>query len=278
MIPPIARRFVAGETAAEAIERVAELDARGVGTLLNLLGEHYADREPAAGDTAEYRRLIDDVAEHDWRAAVSVKPSQIGLPIGQAVFEENAEEIVSRGAKQDVFVWFDMEGYELVEDTITGYEQLATAYPGRVGVCVQANLARTRRDLERLADVPGKIRLVKGAYTPPPGEGYRDKQQVNAVYADLLEFLFEEYVGAVAVGTHDRELIDRAIELHHATDGDFELQMLMGVRETLQFELAKDYDVWQYVPFGGKWLSYFYRRVMERKENAVFALRAILRR
>ncbi|TKX83832.1 proline dehydrogenase, partial [Halorubrum sp. SS5] len=35
-------------------------------------------------------------------------------------------------------------------------------------------------------------------------------------------------------------------------------------------------DVYQYAPYGGKWLSYFYRRVRERKENLTFAVRAVL--
>jgi proline dehydrogenase len=53
--------------------------------------------------------------------------------------------------------------------------------------------------------------------------------------------------------------------------------MLMGVREDAQRELAADgVTVSQYVPYGDRWLSYFYRRLLERKENARFALRAIL--
>ncbi|MCL7418875.1 MAG: proline dehydrogenase, partial [Halalkalicoccus sp.] len=58
----------------------------------------------------------------------------------------------------------------------------------------------------------------------------------------------------------------------------FEIQMLMGVREDAQTDFAREYEVYQYAPYGGKWLSYFYRRMMERKENAGFALRAILGR
>jgi len=52
--------------------------------------------------------------------------------------------------------------------------------------------------------------------------------------------------------------------------------MLMGVREDAQYDLADEYEVWQYVPYGSKWLSYFYRRITERKENLTFALRAIV--
>ena len=67
------------------------------------------------------------------------------------------------------------------------------------------------------------------------------------------------------------------MELHEEYGTDFEIQMLMGVREDAQEVLAVDgVDVYQYIPYGGKWVSYFYRRVRERKENALFALRAVL--
>jgi proline dehydrogenase len=53
--------------------------------------------------------------------------------------------------------------------------------------------------------------------------------------------------------------------------------MLMGVREDAQRDLASEgVEVWQYAPYGDKWLSYFYRRVRERKENVLFAARAVL--
>jgi len=52
--------------------------------------------------------------------------------------------------------------------------------------------------------------------------------------------------------------------------------MLMGVREDAQTDLAGTYDVRQYVPYGSKWVSYFSRRLAERKENIAFALRAIV--
>jgi proline dehydrogenase len=73
-------------------------------------------------------------------------------------------------------------------------------------------------------------------------------------------------------------MIEHAIECHESTGTDFEFQFLAGVREDRLFELAESYECWQYVPYGDKWLSYFYRRVMERKENALFALRAIVNR
>ncbi|MDY7081735.1 MAG: proline dehydrogenase family protein, partial [Halobacteria archaeon] len=149
---------------------------------------------------------------------------------------------------------------------------------GGVGVCVQANLKRTKEDLERLAPVPGKVRLVKGAYDEPSSLAYKKKDRVNRAYREYLEFMFEHFEGGIAVGSHDPQMIEHATDLHDQYGTDFEIQMLMGVREDAQFELAEKYEVYQYVPYGGKWFSYFYRRAMKRKENLLFALRAIVGR
>jgi proline dehydrogenase len=169
-----------------------------------------------------------------------------------------------------------MEDHTTTDATLDAYEEFAREHPDCVGVCLQANLKRTRDDVERLADVPGKIRLVKGAYDEPAEVAYTEKSRVNDAYRELLAYAFEHYDGGVAVGSHDPEMIDYARDLHEEFGTDFEVQMLMGVREDAQSDLAEEYEVWQYVPYGDKWLSYFYRRVMERKENVLFALRAIL--
>lgn len=274
MIPPVADQFVAGETPAEALEHARRLRERGVRSIVNLLGEHYDRRAPADADTAVYRRLIEDIGKTNLGTCISVKPSQVGLRVGEEVLAENVRDIVRTARRHDVFVWIDMENPGTVDPTIRTFEAVVSEYP-RVGLCVQANLKRAGDDLAELVDYPGKLRLVKGAYTPPEGEGYRDRDRVDEAYREHLEYLFREYDGTVAVGTHDRALIEAAIGHHETYGTDFEIQMLMGVREDLQFELAEDYDVYQYAPFGRKWLAYFSRRVAERRENLAFALRAI---
>jgi proline dehydrogenase len=274
MIPPIASRFVAGETGAEALDRARRLNGRDVGAILNLLGEHHVNRDRIERDADAYCRLLEDLADTDLRACVSIKPSQLGLDVGAALFEEELRRVVE--ATPEGFVWIDMESHETVEVTLSAYETLAREHPGRLGVCVQANLRRTRQDLERLADVPGKVRLVKGAYDPPRSVAYRKTTRVNEAYESLLEFAFREFEGGIAVGSHDPRMIEYAEVLSEKHDADFEIQMLMGVREDAQFDLAKEHDVWQYVPYGSGWLAYFYRRVRERRANATFALRALV--
>ncbi|WP_135366346.1 proline dehydrogenase family protein [Halosimplex halophilum] len=275
MLPPIASRFVAGETAPAALEHARETNERGVGVILNLLGEHYDEREPADADAAAYCELVDDIAGTDLRARISVKPSQLGLDVGEEVFRENLARVVERADEHGVFVWMDMEDHTTTDATLDAFEHHARETGGGVGVCVQANLRRTREDLERLADLPGKVRLVKGAYDPPEAVAYREKPRVNEAYRDCLEYMFEAFDDGVAVGSHDPEMVALAERLHDEHGTPYEVQMLMGVREDAQFDLADEREVWQYAPYGSKWLSYFYRRVLERKENLAFALRAV---
>jgi len=278
MIPPIASKFVAGESPAEALEHAGNLNDRNVKAILNLLGEHYHDRRPADEDAEAYLRLLEDIETADADACISVKPSQVGLDVGEEVFRENVERIADYAAERDVFVWIDMEDHDTTDATLNIFEEMAQKHGGGVGLCMQANLKRTADDLKRLVDLPGKIRLVKGAYDPPEAIGLTEKSAVNAAYKEYLEYMFENFDGGIAVGSHDPEMISYAEELHEEYGTDFEIQMLMGVREDAQYDLAEEYEVWQYVPYGDKWLSYFYRRAMERKENMLFALRAIIGR
>jgi proline dehydrogenase len=276
MIPPLARRFVAGETAAEALEHVRQRNDEQIGVILNRLGEHYETREPADAAATTYEELAAEIAAADLRACLSIKPSQLGLSVGEDLFVKNLDRVLAHAAPRDVFVWLDMEDHTTTDTTLDAFERFARETDGGVGLCVQANLKRTPDDLERLAGLPGKVRLVKGAYDPPPSIALKGKEAVERAYREQLRFMFERFDDGVAVGSHDPEMIELAATLHEEYGTDYEVQMLMGVRSEAQRSLATDVSMWQYAPYGGEWLDYFYRRVAERKENALFAVRALL--
>lgn len=278
MIPPIANRFVAGETAAAALEYAEEQNRRGLPVILNLLGEHFDDPAAAAADRDAYRRLIRDIDEQGLDACISVKPTQLGLDIGEKTFRHNLEAILDDAADSGIFVWIDMEDHETTDATIDAYETYVEAYDGEVGVCLQANLRRTPDDLERLAGLPGKLRLVKGAYKEPKAISYRGKTRVDEAYRGLIDQAFDQCDDGIAIGSHDDSMLEFARKRADEMGTPFEVQMLMGVREDLQLALAEDHEVYQYIPYGNRWLSYFYRRMIERKENLRFGLRAIFGR
>ena len=279
MIPPLVRRFVAGESAAEALAHARWLNERDVTAMLNLLGAYHDDPAAVEADAMAYRQLIDDVASADLEACLSVKPSQLGFELSPNVFRNHLAALVAHGVDRDVFVWIDMEDHAMTDATLEAYETLARRHGGGVGVCVQADLERTRADLERLADVPGRVRLVKGgAYDAPPEIAHTHPARIDAAYRELLEFLFERYDGGIAVASHDPAMLERAIELHEDHGTAFEFQLLMGVREAAQYDLAETYDVVQYVPYGQRW-KYWVRWILaHRREQVWFTVRAALER
>ncbi len=273
MIPPVASEFVAGESPEAAFEHVRGLNSDDIEGMLNLLGEHYDARAPADEDVEEYVEVVESIQDEDLDASISVKPTQLGLDVGEDVFVENLGRVVD--ASGDVFVWMDMESREYVDATLDAFQRFAD---GGVGVCLQANLRRTLGDLDDVADVDGRVRLVKGAYSPPESAAYTGRDVERAYREAVDRALDPDFTPGLALGTHDLDLVEYADALAEERDDGFEVQMLMGIREPLQRELAADHDVTQYVPYGTRWKSYFYRRIKENPSGALLAARSLLDR
>ncbi|MEY7850169.1 proline dehydrogenase family protein [Natrarchaeobius sp. A-rgal3] len=273
MIPPVANRFVAGERAIEALECARRLDRQGVVPLLNLLGSHHDDRASVRADAAEYRALADRLATLEGEAAISVKPTQLGLDLDESLFRTELEGIVSRARDRGVFVWLDMEEHGTVEVTLEAAVDLVAADGDGIGVCLQADLYRTREDLDRLVDTDAALRLVKGgAYPRPEAIAYTDPERRDRAYRDLLERAFKRREDAVAVATHDPAMIEYAQALGRRHGTDFQIQMLMGVRPAAQRDLAREHDVAQFVPYGERWKRWVLNR---GKRNLGVAARAV---
>jgi len=277
MIPPVARRFIAGKDSEAALEHVDELNDRGVSGILNHLGEHQDDRSEADSDVREYADLVESIGEEGFDASVSVKPTQIGLDVNEDAFRGGLQRILEAADDHGVFVWMDMEDTTTTDATLDAFRDFARP---SLGVCLQANLRRTPDDLRSVADHPGKVRLVKGAYDEPLGVAHKG-EGVDEAYRDCLDIAFDGFVPTVALGTHDLSMIGHARQLVEERGGEFEVQMLMGVREELQHELTEDPDVArmaQYVPYGSSWMSYFYRRLRENRRAWRLAAHAVVGR
>lgn len=259
----------------DAIDATKEANARGMEAALNLLGEHYRDRTLVEGTLGEYLRMQEAIERHGLTACVSIKLSQFGLLFGRTYCESQVSPLFDRIRASDAFLWFDMESSRFTDDTLALYEGLLPRHPS-VGVCLQANLRRTPKDLDRLLDLGGKIRLTKGAYREPREIAYRTRSEVDAAYGRLLRTLFEkgDHFG---VGTHDGKFIDLALRLAANHRKTWEFQMLMGVRDPLKLELVgKGYRVLEYIPYGPNWLAYFLRRLRERPRNVVTMARSFV--
>ncbi len=277
----IARRFVAGETIDAAIAAVRRLNDEGMTASLDFLGEDVLDRETAVKTTQTYVAMLDAIGAARIRSNVSVKLTAIGVLIDADFALDNLVRILDRAsANDDPFVRIDMEGSALTERTIALFER-AFAQRKNVGIVLQAYLRRTPGDVERAIELGARVRLCKGAYKESPEIAYASMDVIRSQYARLAEALLVRghYPG---IATHDRRLIATVKEIvrRDAVANDrFEFQMLYGCRPQLQRRLvAEGYRMRVYVPFGTHWAGYFYRRVAERRENALFALSSIFGR
>ena len=270
-----ARGFVAGEKIDDAIRETRAANARGYDGILNLLGEHYREKDQVEDTVLEYQRVLEAIEKEKLRASVSIKPSQFGLEFGRAYCETKVLPLFDRIRAMGGFLWIDMEGSRFTDDTLGMYEDLHHRHHD-VGVCLQANLRRTRKDLARLLEIGGKVRLTKGAYRESEETAYRRRADVDRSFGDLLKTLFERG-DRFAVATHDGTFVEKAIKLARVHRRIWEFQMLRGIREPLKRDLVtQGYRVAEYIPYGPNWLPYFIRRLRERPRNVFTMFRSLV--
>jgi proline dehydrogenase len=275
-----ARRFIAGETVAEAIAAARAVETRGMTTTLDLLGESVTNLAEADTATRAYIAVIDaivssGIAERN----ISLKLTQLGLDVDKASAVDNLRKILERAQPAGFFVRIDMENSPYTEVTLEIVETLWEHGYHQIGVVLQAALYRSEQDLVRMNVLGVRVRLVKGAYKEPKSVAYQKKADVDAAYARMMKTLIVSG-HYPAIATHDPAMIDLARQA--ARDGGvasdrFEFQMLYGVRRDLQAKLAAaGYRVRVYIPFGREWFPYFMRRLGERPANVTFVLRSVL--
>jgi len=271
----LAKRFVAGETNESAIAAVRKLNGEGMSATLDFLGEDVLEREAAIKTRDAYIDMLDAIRISGANTNVSVKLTAMGLLVSEDFALENLTHILDHAQRNaDPFVRIDMEGSSVTDVTLRVFER-AFATHKNVGIVLQAYLKRTAADVERAIELGARVRLCKGAYNEPPEIAYKEMPEIRANFVKLARELLTRgnYPG---LATHDRGLIDelRAIVRDEEISREkFEFQMLYGCRPQLQRELVTDgYRMRVYVPYGTHWAGYFYRRVMERRENAFFAL------
>jgi len=277
----LAKRFVAGETIESALAAVADLNARGMTATLDFLGEDITDWTEAQHTRDVYLQMLDAIGAAGAATNVSVKLTALGLLLDIERCTRHLSEIVERAAAlNDPFVRIDMEGSAVTQATLDVFERVF-AHRQNVGPVIQAYLRRSPQDVERAIALKARVRLCKGAYREPAEIAYQAMPTIRREYLRLAEALLARghYPG---IATHDERLIEavKAFTAEHAIAPDrFEFQLLYGVRPDLQRQLvAAGYRVRIYVPFGTHWAAYFYRRVAERPENVLFALRSLVGR
>lgn len=278
------KRFVAGSTQEEALPVVGEL-ARDRHVTLDFLGEDTTDLTQAEATVTAYQDVLAALGEAglSGRAEVSVKLSAVGQFLnqdGEKIALENARRIAEAAEAVGTTVTLDMEDHTTTDSTLGILRELRQDFPF-VGAVLQAYLRRTEADCRDLSGAGSRVRLCKGAYDEPESVAFRDKAEVDRAYVRALRVLMEGE-GYPMVASHDPRMVAIAGALAEANGrgpGDYEYQMLYGIRDAEQVRLAAEGRRMRvYVPYGTEWYGYYMRRLAERPANMLFFARSLVTR
>jgi proline dehydrogenase len=275
-------RFMPGEEIADALGAAVDLQVLGIGTLYTKLGEAITDPTGAQAVASHYIGLLEQLKAAEIDGELSVKLTQLGLDIDEDLCFGHLRRLAAAAEAQGSYLWIDMEDSSYVDRTLDLYQRLRASH-GNTGICLQAYLRRTAKDIERLLPMGPAIRLVKGAYDEPGDVAFKSRKEVDANYLGLAVTMLRESRTRsmrVGLGTHDVDLIEQ-IAVHAAAAGvpkdAFEVQMLYGIRAKEQRRLARSgYKVQTLIAYGGAWYRWYMRRLAERPANVLFAMRQML--
>jgi proline dehydrogenase len=276
-------RFMPGQEIADALGAAEDLQRRGIGTLYTKLGEAITDPAGAQAVADHYVELLGRIMDARIDGEISVKPTQLGLDIDEDLCLGHLRTLAAAAEAHGSYLWIDMEDSSYVDRTLDCYQRLRASH-ANTGICLQAYLRRTAKDVERLLPLTPAIRLVKGAYDEPKAIAFKTRKEVDANFLGLSVTMLRESRSRpgmrVGLGTHDVELIEQ-IAAHAAAAGvargAFEVQMLYGIRAKEQRRLAgAGYRVQTLIAYGAAWYRWYMRRLAERPANVLFAMRQLL--
>ncbi len=273
------KRFMPGENVEDALAAAQTLAADGVGTVLTHLGENITDRAEAEEVTKHYLEVLDRIRAANLPAEVSVKLTQLGLDLDAEFCYSNLVTLIEHTPAEKT-LWIDIEQSPYVDATLGIYRRARKAYPN-VGVCVQAYLYRTEKDLDSLISIGASVRLVKGAYNEPAEIAFPQKKDVDENFLHLAQRLLSPEARKArvraAMATHDRVLIKKIAEWSAAqgiAKAQLEFQMLYGIQRAEQLRLVREgYRCNVLISYGSFWFPWFMRRLAERPANVIFLAR-----
>lgn len=273
----VAKRYVAGETLEQAMDKVRQLQQEGACATMDVLGESVSNQEKALDFVGQYLDLLDRIkAEGLADTTVSLKLTMLGLTLSEQFCLENTERIVKAAHERGIHITIDMEDRTTTSATLRIYRAVHEKYR-TVGTVLQAYMRRTLDDIDSLPEADVHIRVCKGIYIEPREVAWKDFGTIRANFNAAVEKLIKR--GAyTCIATHDEHLTWAGMELvdqYQLRPDQYEFQMLLGVDPQLRkIIIAAGHKLRVYVPFGKEWYAYSTRRLRENPEVAKHVIRA----
>lgn len=270
-LSPAAGRYVVASELDEALEKLRTLAELGYRLAVEYVGEEVRDPATIKLVVAEYLALIDAMdAGTDAPVQLGFDLSSVGSLVSTDLALANTAMLARAAAAKNTGLLLSMERSSYVDQILEVYRALGAEHDN-VGITIQAHLRRTDADLETLAAIGGKVRLVKGTYQESEDIALPRGPELDQRYLDLLTRLLDHGL-TVSAATQDpvmHDLLDAAGLLERVD----EVEMLHGVRPELLRKLRdRGVPVRVYAVYGENWWLHFLHRLAEYPPNVLQAL------
>ncbi|MFI2380515.1 proline dehydrogenase family protein [Streptomyces sp. NPDC018964] len=268
----VAQRFVAGETLTDALERAEHIRTAGHRVNVEYLGESCRDARRAVAETEVF---LDAARLLPPGCSISLDLSHIGLAVDEELALTNASRIAQATADSGREMVISAEGSDRTDAVLAVHRALCRRFD-HVGITVQARLHRTAGDLAELLALPGRIRLVKGAFLEPEAIAHpRESPALATAYLTYAEQLADSG-HLCSFATHDWDLV-RHIDRHLGGKGrgtaPWEFETLLGLGSDRLDAMARHgHPTREYVVFGTEWWLYVCNRLAEDPQRLLQAL------
>lgn len=269
-----AERYIGGDTLTETIQKVKIRNASGLKCSIEFMGESSNTEKIANDATNEFVQICKQIRTQKLHSTVSLDLSHIGLLISKELCLKNLQWICQEASLDDTEVIISAEGHDRTDRVLECYSEISKFY-SNVGITLQAYLHRTKNDFEEMLKLPGRIRLVKGAFETPTGLSLPRGAALDQTYLTYVDRLFSKS-HLCSIATHDdfiqREVI-KLLPKYDVPNGLYEFESLFGINNEKLDELRKaGHPAKIYFVYGKEWYLYLCNRLAEHPVNLFRAL------
>ena len=274
-----AKSVVGGENIPDTVETIKKLNAQGIEATVDNLGEFVDTKEIAERELIIILNMIDAIQEHNLKAHMSIKLTQLGLEFDKKYAMENLRKILLKASKTNMHINIDTESYRTLADIQSMIDEVKHEF-SNVGTVIQCYLYDAEEMIEKYPDL--RLRLVKGAYNEDDTISFQSKKDIDENYIKMIKKRLLNANNITSIATHDHNIINEIkqfVKDHDIDKDQFEFQMLYGFRTEMHKALVDEgYNFCVYIPFGKDWFAYFMRRLAERPQNLDLVIKSFVKK
>lgn len=262
-----ADRYIGGESLEEAVVSIKNLNRLGFSVTTDYMGESIRNEKEASDATDEFVNLAKAVRTGNLHSSISLDLSHIGLLVSKELARQNLERICLEAAQAGQEVIISMEGTDRTDAILDLYKETLKTH-ANLGITLQAYLFRTKDDFKELVQLPGSIRLVKGAYDTPVGASMPRGPELDDSYLAYVDQLLSKNHPCSIASHHEKihEATVSLIDTYRPTN--YVLERLLGIgNEELGLYRDRGYKCRIYVVYGKEWYLYLCNRWAEYPLN-----------